>query len=207
MLLDSQLPEINCHKRDNFGTVIAGLFAFPFQLASVIHMLYKVLSETKQCISAAVAPWEGVVLLGVLVMRSKTLWIISLILRDFVNVLNILSLVLKPQIKLCLLLCPSSHAHLENPFSTALWSCKQKINAWSQASWEGVMFTSPLIHHVQQWLNVGLHVSHSTLVKISVHWLYVPCAAPTNKMSSRNLQCYAVKIMKETTQYTSVCKS
>jgi len=65
------------------------------------------------------------------------------------------------------------------------------------------MFISPPIYHVWQWLNGELHVSHSTLVRTSVQWFCVPLAAPANKMSSGNLQSYAMKIMKKTTQYTN----
>lgn len=43
------------------------------------------------------------------------------------------------------------------------------------------MFVSPPIHHVQQWLNGELHVSHSTLVRISVHWFFAHLAAPAMK--------------------------
>lgn len=49
------------------------------------------------------------------------------------------------------------------------------------------MFVSPPIHHAQQWLNGELRVSHSTLLRTSVHWFCVPLAVSGNKMSSGNL--------------------
>lgn len=58
------------------------------------------------------------------------------------------------------------------------------------------MFISPSIHHVQQWLSGELHVSHSTLVRISLHWFCAYLTAPANEIPSGNLcnavQCYAV---------------
>lgn len=40
-----------------------------------------------------------------------------------------------------------------------------------------IVYISLLIYHLQQWLNGELHVSHSTLVSTSHHWLCVPLAA------------------------------